>query len=112
MESTLQLYKKWNEATQNVNRTVENFQYKVNSLRSKRSVSPSDIKNLVAKFDNYQNAKIEQDTYMHRLHKANFETVFKGKSYKLSKRKPKNNVKITLQQKYGTNRVLRRKSLK
>lgn len=110
MESAAQLYSKWNKASKNVNKTSIEYEATINSLRSKKKVYPSDIKNLVNKFNNYQNAKLEQNTYMAKLHRANFnESLFKGKSYTLSKSAPKKNVKSKLKEKYGSNRTLRQR---
>ena len=110
MNSVKKLYTEWNKATRNVNRANSDFEYIVEKLRSKKNVTPSDIKNLVSKFDNFQNSKLQQDMYMTKLHRANFsEETFKGKSQKIGRSKPKIPVKNILRQVYGSNRSLRAK---
>ena len=110
MDSAKQLYTQWNKATQNVNKKGTEFEVMVEKLRSKKKVLPSDIKNLVSKFDNYHNSKLQQDMYMAKLHRANFsEEAFIGKSQKIGRTKPKNPVKNVLRQIYGSNRSLRAK---
>ena len=72
MVSVTNLYNQWNKATKNVNKTSSEFEFTVEKLRSKKKVTPSDIKNLVSKFNDFQNSKLEQNMFMTKLHRANF----------------------------------------